>query len=96
MKNDYGEKFCNKRHNNGNKFFALYNNKKGEEKKAGSRCVSNTGIVKFLLRAEGKWFVQLEEKKQTLLHTKGQLISKCPFGVFFRPKNQQKNFCPSL
>jgi hypothetical protein len=30
---------------------------------------------------------------------KGQLISKCPFGVFNLPKNQQKNFqdfCPSL
>ena len=54
------EKFCNKRHNNGTKFFALYNNKKGEEKKASCRCVSNTGIVKFLQRAEGKWFVQID------------------------------------
>ena len=41
-----------------------------------------------------------EQKHQEFAHTKGQLILKCPFGVFKSPPKKQWNFsqdfCPSL
>ena len=41
-----------------------------------------------------------EQKHQEFAHTKGQLILKCPFGVFKSSPKKQRNFfqdfCPSL
>ena len=40
-----------------------------------------------------------EQKHQEFAHTKGQLILKCPFGVFKpskKPKHFFQDFCPCL
>ena len=38
--------------------------------------------------------IQMPIRNASNVIIKGQLISKCPFGVFKSPKNQRKEFCP--
>jgi hypothetical protein len=51
------------------------------------------------LYASGADEVVFQALQVSWYSTEGQLISKCPFGVFKSTKNQQKfykDFCPSL
>ena len=53
-----------------------------------SRCVFATQIIKT--KANFTYTIIRSKKQLSYMVSKGQLISKCLFGIFNSPKNEQK------